>query len=76
MGAWVCVTAGGSVSGSMIGRSEMDGEDGEEEGGRVGVEGGGVVSEDVEGGGVVSEGVEGGRVVGESVVDTSVPSPR
>ena len=50
----------------MIGRSEMDGEDGEEEGGRVGVEGGGVVS----------EGVEGGRVVGESVVDTSVPSPR
>ena len=75
MGAWVCVTAGGSVSGSMIGRSEIDGED-EEEGGRVGVEGGGVVSEDVEGGRVVSEGVEGGRVVGESVVDTSVLTPR
>ena len=64
VGAWVCVTAGGSVSGSMIGRSEMGGEDGEEEGGRV---------EAVEGGG---EGVEGGGVVGESVVDTSVLSPR
>ena len=45
----------------------MDGEDGEEEGGRVG---------GVEGGGVVSEGVEGGGVVGESGVDTSVLFPR